>query len=113
VVPGSAPDGSAKTHRQEVEKGLACSAGFGIKLFQDFRRTAVRIMVRSGVPERVAVMVSGNKTRRFFDGTTIVVDHDLKAVAPRCSLPRFTSRAQFGTIGHFGTLQEAKLTPNY
>jgi integrase len=73
--------------------------------FHDFRRSAVRNLIRSGITENVAMKITGHKTRSVFDRYNIVTPDDLKLAAEKQAQKLYGHKK--GTISQNPTAKEA------
>lgn len=76
-------DGRAIKSIRHAWETACTAASLSRKIPHDFRRTAVRNMVRSGIPERVAMQMTGHRTRDVFERYNIVSPGDLQDAAKR------------------------------
>lgn len=66
------------------------------KLFHDLRRTAIRNFIRAGVPQSVAMAISGHRTVSTFLRYNITSDDDLREAIRRTQVPTRIRRSASG-----------------
>ncbi len=75
---GGAAAGSVVRTFDKAWRAACKRVGLSDRILHDFRRTAVRNLVRAGVSESVAMQLCGHKSRRIFDRYSIVSERDLR-----------------------------------
>ena len=80
----------------------------------DFRRTAARNLIEAGVPEQVAMKVTGHKSRESFRRYSIIAKDDVKmALGKVAESKRGQLRGQLPKLGEIEQFEDrAKMAVN-
>jgi integrase len=76
-------NGQPVTDFRKAWRGLVKAAGMPGLLVHDFRRAAIRNMIRGGISKLVAKKISGHITDSVFDRYDVVEETDLFAAAAK------------------------------
>ncbi len=93
-------DGAPVGDFKKAWKTAKREAGVPGRLFHDFRRTAVRDLIRAGIPETVAMKLTGHRTRSVFQRYAIVEEGMLQEAGERlaaAALARDSSKVGRGS----------------
>ena len=74
----------------------------------DFRRTAVRDLIAAGVPDKVAMEITGHKTREVFDRYHIVSETDKTRAVEKLAALRDTQTSPRSTVVAIGAAQRSR-----
>ena len=75
--------GAAISETKRAWKGACKRAEVPGLYIHDLRRTVIRNMIRAGVPEKQAMLISGHKTRSMLDRYNIIDERDIQAAGQK------------------------------